>query len=327
LTFRDIIDRMLLMPLLDTAKPCVQLPSIRSRKASSKRWRHVQCYFADAASLAHLKRTSLSLQLTGIATGITGQISEHHAGLEPRSVRLAKGAVESAVCARLEKLLRNLWRGPDLDAGPAISQLFGTASHLVIRFAQYWTYPMQRWQLVKRYNPKNYLIVAMDFLDVSAEELDVGLSLPLQQQARSVGDATASVAWLASESIQQTLATFFEAAIASTLEVERRHAQAKRNEGSRLTHVASASRNHILRRYKRPQVLANEAKARALDMQRKAARLSTQSLAWERLPAARPQATGCLRRRKAHTKPPSHNFCEEGTPRVCANFAQTTRTN
>ena len=90
---------------------------------------------------------------------------------------------------------------------------------------------MQLWHLVSRYNPKNYLVVAMYFLDVAAEELDVGLSLPLQQQARSAGDTTAAVAWLASESTQQTLATFFEATIASTLEVERRHAQAKRNDG------------------------------------------------------------------------------------------------
>ena len=303
-TFRDGIDRMLLMSLLDLAKPCLQLPSIRSRKANSKRLRHVQRYFADPASLAHLKRTSLSLQLTGIATGITGESNEHHADLEPNSVRLAKGAVESAVCGRLEMLLRNLWRDPALDAGAAMIQLLCTTSHLVIRFAQYRNYPMQLWQLVSRYNPKNYLVAAMDFLDVAAEELDVGLSLPLQQQARSAGDTTAAVAWLASESTQQTLATFFEATIASTLEVERRHAQAKRNEGSRLTHVASASRNHILRRYKRRQVLANEAKARALEMQRKAARLSTQSLAWERLPAARPQAAGCLRWGK--TKPSHH---------------------
>ena len=104
---------------------------------------------------------------------------------------------------------------------------------------------MQLWQLVSRYNPKNYLVAAMDFLDVAAEELDVGLSLPLQQQARSAGDTTAAVAWLASESTQQTLATFFEATIASTLEVERRHAQAKRNEGSRLAHVAIATTSFV----------------------------------------------------------------------------------
>ena len=135
----------------------------------------------------------------------------------------------------------------------------------------------------------------MDFLDVSVEELDVGLSLPLQQKARRVGDITAYVAWLASDDTQQALVTFFEGAIASTLEVERRHAQAKRNDGSILTHVASASRNHILRRYKRRQVLANEAKARARVMLRKVAGRRTQSLSWERLTSARPKATVCLR--------------------------------
>jgi hypothetical protein len=42
-------------------------------------------------------------------------------------------------------------------------------------------------------------------------------------------------------------------------------------------------------------------------MHRKAARLSTQSLAWERLPAARPQSAGCLRWRKAR---PIHHRTE-----------------
>ena len=98
-----------------------------------------------------------------IATCITGEITEHHAYLEPHIVRLAKGAVESAVCAMLEMSLRNLRRDPALDAGASMIQLLCTTNHLVLRFAQYRHYTVQQWQVVLRCNPKYYLIVVMGF--------------------------------------------------------------------------------------------------------------------------------------------------------------------
>ena len=67
------------------------------------------------------------------------------------------------------------------------------------------------------------------------------------RRARSDADA---VALLAVEGVQAGDVGFVEAAIATTLEVERRHAQASRPEGSKLRHIACASRSFVLQRFR-----------------------------------------------------------------------------
>ena len=87
--------------------------------------------------------------------------------------------------------------------------------------------------------------------------------MPLQQRARTYATEIEQISFLASHEVQELLVTFLVSAAASTLEVERRHAQAKRWEAARLTHIATASRDCSLRRYSVERA-ASEAREAAL---------------------------------------------------------------
>jgi hypothetical protein len=63
------------------------------------------------------------------------------------------------------------------------------------------------------------------------------------------GSEADAVRFLSSERVQEALELFLRSAVATTLEVERRHAQVKRcNEARKVMHIAAASRNAMLRR-------------------------------------------------------------------------------
>ena len=79
----------------------------------------------------------------------------------------------------------------------------------------------------------------------------------------------------------------------TTLEVERRHTQVERLETSKLTHVASASRNAILRRYQARVAGLRDALAKARAEERRAIRTHLWALTWRERPdlAGRPSAS------------------------------------
>ena len=148
------------------------------------------------------------------------------------------------------------------------------------------------------YNSDHALLACMNFLEVEATELDVGLSLPLQQRARTYAMKIEQISFLASHEVQELLVTFLVSVAASTLEVERRHAQAKRWEAARLTHIATASRDCILRRYWAERA-ATEAREAVLAADRvKAKKLNKWSVAWQRRPDLLPEG---------------QRFCREGS--------------
>ena len=92
------------------------------------------------------------------------------------------------------------------------------------------------------------------------------------------------IQYITSESVQRTLVLAFEASAASSLPVKRAFAETKRSEAPRLCHVATASRNQILRLFlrQRKEVLSKaEEAASAL---RKSMKTSLGSLAWELKP-------------------------------------------
>ena len=62
-----------------------------------------------------------------------------------------------------------------------------------------------------------------------------------------------AISYIASSPVQEALELLFVRATASTLDVERRHAEAKKWEASKLTHVAIAARNCFLQRYAREE--------------------------------------------------------------------------
>ena len=152
-------------------------------------------------------------------------------------------------CAKkLVHLLSNLWRDPDLDLGPAISSTLAIYFDLVLRFNQYRGWPCAVCMLARKYNPVGYLIAIMDFVAVPQEKLDVGIGLPLQLRSLEEGSETAAIRFLSSDSVQEVVVGIVIAGTGTSLDVERKHAWSKRFEGSRLTHVGTASRNQMLAR-------------------------------------------------------------------------------
>ena len=90
------------------------------------------------------------------------------------------------------------------------------------------------------------------FLELSEEQLDVGFGIPLHRLAHAAGRTDAEkVAYLVSASVQDALETAFDACMASSLPVERAFAATKRHEAPRLCHVATASRQQIIRQHLR----------------------------------------------------------------------------
>jgi len=71
-TFRESVDKALTMVLLRVARHALRLPKIRARPENSKRLTIVVKFFRDVRAQQYLRRLSLCLQLTGIATSMTG---------------------------------------------------------------------------------------------------------------------------------------------------------------------------------------------------------------------------------------------------------------
>ena len=132
----------------------------------------------------------------------------------------------------------------------------------------------------------DYRIACVDFLRVPAEELDVGFGLRLQSMALRHGSGceAAAVGFLLTPQVQDALTTAFEASAASSLPVERRFAQTKRNEAPRLCSVAVASRNNMQRQFLRWREQLVDRLEAAEKQFRRAMKTNLSSLAWEKRP-------------------------------------------
>ena len=225
------------------------------------------------------------MQLTGIATTITGTTANAQ---DPMLVRLARGDVQQQVCVALGKQLVSLHLDGSLCVAAAVTALFGTAADLIDRFHQYMLYPSALWRLSRRYNPTGYLVAAFDFLAARREVLDEGMGYQLQRIARRAGSDADAVAFLAADDVQAAVDAFVDTATATTLDVERRHAQARRQESSKLRHIASESRNALLRRFRLQRQKASSRQRDANTAVRKAMRTNVWSLACSELPSAMP---------------------------------------
>ena len=119
---------------------------------------------------------------------------------------------------------------------------------LSLRFRQFQRWPFLAYKLCKKFNPDAYLHDGMQFVQMPAELLDQGLGAPLLRLVRRAGATDGQrLAFLCSDPAQQALPVAFEASAAYSLPVERAFAETKRSEAPRLCHVATASRNQILR--------------------------------------------------------------------------------
>lgn len=104
-----------------------------------------------------------------------------------------------------------------------------------------------------------------------------------------------AIAYLASDPVQNELVGVFETISATSLEVERKHNADKRSETTKVTGVARASRNSILRRYLGERDKHMRSIKQRRDAQKKVAHLNLHALALERRPDLFPRARGKLR--------------------------------
>ena len=99
-TFRDGVDRMLTLSFVRVSLAVLQLPSKNPRPQNQRRLRAVRGFLSDPDSVQYLRRAALCLQLTGLATSVTGQTAKEGHEL-PLAVRLARGEIDELVESRL----------------------------------------------------------------------------------------------------------------------------------------------------------------------------------------------------------------------------------
>ena len=111
---------------------------------------------------------------------------------------------------------------------------------------RYEQYPFRTVLLCRVWNEHSCAAI-LEFLRAPEDDLDVGFSLQLQRDALARGGESEACRFLQTDSFQDMLGKTWEASCGTSLPVERKHAETKHNEKSRLCHLATASRNQIQR--------------------------------------------------------------------------------
>lgn len=173
--------------------------------------------------------------------------------LPPLVVRLCNNAAVQVVHDRMRNIARSLaaYDDPELDIGPATGTLVATSMELILRLARFKDYPFALCLMSNIYLPVEKLNNIRAFLNVVPEQLDIGCGLIIHNRAWEEVDEAAATRWLLSAPVQAMLDRLVEVLLTTSLEVERRHAQIKKWEGSKLVHIANASRNAIATRFLR----------------------------------------------------------------------------
>ena len=247
-TFRGCIDRMLTMSLIDMPKRAFKVRTIKPRQENQKRLRAVLGFFEHPDAQQTLKRTCLAFQLTG---GVEAIVSAQPSQDEiPTMVRLLRGEASSCIHARLQHIFGHmLVCDPDLDVASTVTTLLTVAMDLELRVRACIAHPIALVRMCKRFFPYSYLQEIHNFLQTPVGKLDVGAGAPLHALAWRRGNEMAACSYLLTKPVQDLLEQLGIVTLASSLPVERAHAETKKWEGSKLTHIAVASRNAICMRF------------------------------------------------------------------------------
>ena len=296
-TFRDCIDRMLTMSLIDMPRKGLIVRSVKPRKENQARLKAVHGFFQHAEAPQTLRRTCLAFQLTG---GVEAAVTTNPTTKDvPPVVRLLRRDVTGVLEERLQQVFSGIATGadPTLEVGPAVTMLVGTGMDLHVRIELFLDYPIKLCRLSKRWFPVVYLSHAHAFLETPVERLDVGVGAQLHQMAwgHGCGNEMRACAWLVSPPVQDLVDRMCEVTMTTSLPAERRHNEVKKWEASKLTHIAAASRNQITMRFLRWR----QEKCREVDRKqkelRRALRTNVHSLAFQHIRPTgermQPQAT------------------------------------
>ena len=287
-TFRGCIDRMMTMSLIDMPQNAFKVRSMKPRQENQKRLRAVEAFFKHAEAPQLLRRTCLAFQLTG---GVEAMVSANPTtGEVPTLVRLARGDAHQLLERRCQDMFGAMAAcDPSLALGPAVTTLLCAAMDMCVRMDAVIDYPVALCRMAKRWFPHTFLTSVHGFLREPAERLDAGVGAPLQALAWRKGTSEmAACRWLLSRPVQDLFEEMCVVTLATSLPVERRHNEIKKWEASKLTHIASASRNAIAMRFlkwREEHCHTLHAKQAAL---RRAVRTNLQALAWAEQPESRP---------------------------------------
>ena len=276
------MDALLLMMFLDCFADLVKLRGVNPRDRNKNRVTKVYSFLQNPDTMQYLRRTSLALNLTSHVQNVCAQLRDEG---EPLLVRLSKGEVQNIVSRDLKNTLLALHLDASLDVNAAVALLFGTAVELCLRFEQYRDWPFKTWTLCRLYNPQGYIVACLNFVQMDSEQLDVGFGLQLHRLARRSGVTDSErVRYLVSSEVQDAVVLAFQASAVSSLPAERAFAELKRSEAPRLCHVATASRNAILRQHLRQRREILSQAEEAAKVLRASFRMNVQSLAWQKRP-------------------------------------------
>ena len=187
-------------------------------------------------SVQYLKRTALCFRVSGKLLDMSASTVDK--GETPMIVQFASGAARKAVDKELSKVFNNLHHDLALDIVAAVSALVGTAMDLILRFRQYEERPYTDVLMCRRYNVY-YVAEIAAFLRAPERDLDDPFSLALRRCAESMGGEAAARWWLESPDVQDMLHTVGRAAISTSLPAERFIATAKKQEQTKVAHVAT----------------------------------------------------------------------------------------
>ena len=306
-TCRDALDRMFTMMLLGMVTHALQVRKVKPRKESQKRLTSVLNFFKHGEAADLLRRTALGFQLTAGIEALVSEVPKE--GRDPLIVRLNKNAAVNIVQKRLRRIVASMAAGddPDLDVGAAAGVLFAVAMELILRMQRFKQYPLALCRLSKSHFPTEKMKHISEFLHASTEELDVGCGMQIHKRAWECGGEREATDWLLSDPVQAMLDRLAAILLTNSLEAERRHAQVKKWEGSKLTHISRASGNAIATRFLRWRQLHCELFARTERDIQKLVRSNVQALIWKQ-----PGAEAC--------RPVGARFSAVGASSACSSI-------
>ena len=218
---------------------------------------------------------------------------------------------------------------PVLEPTETLLAMLQTQVHLIIRFDQYGRFPTRLWRLTKKFNPEGYADACYQFLTVPNEDLDLGFSVLLKEEAWQGGRTEAeALDWLQGAEVQALLSGIFESTAATSLDIERKHVVVKAAETTKVSGCSRASRNSILQRYqvrRKQRLLAVKKNAKKKKKQKNLARSSILSIAIAKNPQWLSRAQGQLRQNAPLTRSERRQVVHEGDEAALKAFIDAHR--
>ena len=279
-TFRQVIDAMLTMDIIGLPQHLLKLSTMKPQEENQKRLKLLQGFFSSPEAKQALRRASLVLQLTGGVEALSSaKVKE--AGDPPRIVSFVRGEAHKLVDHRLRHLLITMHKDPLLKPAPALSVLVATSADLILRFNKLKEYPFVLCLMSKRWFRTTYLHAILAFLQEEPDKLDVGVSMQLRDIAYQGRNQAQALNWLQSDPVQEFLNQIADQLLVHSLDAERKAAQTKRWESTKVTHIATASLNNISVRFAKQRESKSLAIEQALQKLRQVQRIRVTSIAWK----------------------------------------------